>query len=86
MSSQHTTETVTPVPHRRWPLDATPVTMYNALHGNVRPPRGQRSYQCATCLREFPASDVMLIDGRPYCRPYRHYLDPIRDRESKRTV
>jgi hypothetical protein len=79
--SQHTIETVTPILHRRSVIDDTPVEMYNANHGNVRPPRGERSFQCVTCLREFPKSQIMVVDGKPYCRPYRHYIDALKEKE-----
>lgn len=79
--SQHTVETVTPVLHRRSVISATPVEMYNAKHGNTRPVRYERGYQCATCLREYPKSKIVMVDERPYCIPFKHYLDPMHDND-----
>ena len=83
MGTQHITETVTPVLHRRSVIDATPVEMLEAQHGNVKGIHFERSYQCTKCQREFRASQVMLIDGQPYCMPYRHYVDKLHDLKIK---
>jgi len=83
MGSQHITITVTPEVHRRSVIDDTDVEMLEAQFGNVRGVHYERSYKCQKCQRVFKRSEVMLIDGVPYCIPYRHYADRLHDKRSK---
>jgi len=81
--SQHITRTVSPTLHGRSVIDDTDVEMLEAQHGNVRGVHFERSYKCQKCQREFRKSDVMLIDGIPYCLPYKHYVDALHDKKEK---
>jgi len=79
MATQHTTTTVTPIAHRRSVVDTTDVEMLEANHGNIRGVHFERSYECHKCQRIYRASQVMVVDGVPYCIPHRHYIDALHE-------
>ena len=79
--TQHETTTVTPVLHRRSVISDTDVEMLEAKFGNVPGVHYERSYMCKTCQRVYKKSEIMLVDGVPYCIPRRHYIDPLKDKK-----
>ena len=83
MSSQHTTTTVSPVLHGRSVIDDTDVEMLEAQFGNVKGTHFERSYMCHKCQRVYPKSQIMLVDGVPYCIPRGHYKDALHDKVTK---
>jgi len=53
--------------------------MYQANRTTRGPFSFQKWYTCRICAKDFPGSEIMHIQGAPYCTRYEHATEKIAD-------
>jgi hypothetical protein len=55
--------------------DGNPHVMYNVQWGSHSPARGEKWYMCQVCAFSYPASKVLVKNGKAFCYSNKCYLE-----------